>query len=1052
MPMRQENFRLTPEQEKELQALAEMPDEEIDFSDIPETLDWSGAERGVFYRGTATNARTLVFTDTTERGLEERVVRLLTERPGDRLATPADSDNRERPDIYAASWSLGDATDYDRANCVDLVQLSAFLNVTQPEVAAALSLDDDNTTRRQFLARLKTETRNRGIIDVLRRGINHRQHHVDLFYGTPTPGNTVAEQRHAQNRFSVTRQLRYSNDERQRALDLALFINGLPIATFELKNNLTKQTVNDAVQQYRTTRNQHEDLFHVGRCAVHFAVDEQEVQFCTKLAGKASVFLPFNKGNDNDGAGNPPNPSGLKTDYLWQNVLNPPGLTDIIENYAQKVGDAQIWPRYHQLEVVRDLLEDTAANGAGKRYLIQHSAGSGKSNSIAWLSRQLIELATDGQPVFDSIVIVTDRRILDNQINDTIRQFTQVASTVGHAETSAHLRQLITEGKKIVITTVQKFPLIIEAITNEHRGRNFAIIIDEAHSSQGGRTAAAMSAALGTQPSDDDDDTFEDQINRIIENRRLLDNASYFAFTATPKNKTLELFGDPNPQPDGTVKHLPFHSYTMKQAIQEGFILDVLGNHTTVNSYFGLVKKIHDDPEFDSNRAQRRLRRYVEGHEYAVARKSEIIVDHFHESVFLPRKIDGRARAMVVVDGVDRAINYHHAISAYIKAKGYPYRSIIAFSGERQHQSQSVTEASLNGFPSNQIPDKIQVDPYRILICADKFQTGYDEPLLHTMYVDKTLAGIKAVQTLSRLNRAHPNKTDTFVLDFMNKSDVIHESFADYYRTTMLADETDPNKLHDLKATLDNRQVYTSHQVDELAEGCLAGKDRGELDPIADACIAPYTALSEDGQVEFKSSAKAFVRLYAFLSQVLPYANPEWEKLSIFLNFLIPKLPAPADEDLSKGILETVDMDSYRAEKQAAQRLSLADEDGEIDPILVGGGGGRNEPELEPLSRIVATFNETWGTDFTDADKVAELIRTIPDQVVADTAYQNARLNSDPQNARIEHDAALRRLITSMVRTNTELFKAYTENPDFRAWLSDQSFWLTYLNDNTPTA
>ena len=1049
--MRQENFRLTPEQEKELQSLAEMPDEEIDFSDIPETLDWSGAKRGMFYRGTTANARTAAFTDTTERGLEERVVRLLTEGHDDRPETAADGDTiRERPAAYAAGWLAGDPINYDRANCADLRQMSAFLNATQPEVASALSLDDDNPTRRQFLARIKGEIRNRGVIDVLRRGINHRQHHVDLFYGTPTPGNTAAEQRYAQNRFSVTRQLRYSNDEKQRALDLALFINGLPIATFELKNNLTKQTVDDAVQQYRQTRNRREDLFHVGRCAVHFAVDEQEVRFCTKLAGKASVFLPFNKGSGDDGAGNPPNPRGLKTDYLWQETLTPAGLTDIIENYAQKVGDTQIWPRYHQLQVVRNLLKDAASHGAGKRYLIQHSAGSGKSNSIAWLSRQLIELAADGQPVFDSIVIVTDRRVLDSQINETIRHFTQVASTVGHAETSVHLRQLITEGKKIVITTVQKFPFIIDAITNEHRGRKFAIIIDEAHSSQGGRTAAAMSMSLGNQAGDDDDDTFEDQINRIIENRRLLENASYFAFTATPKNKTLELFGDPAPQSDGAVKHLPFHTYSMKQAIQEGFILDVLGSYTTVNSYFGLVKKINEDPEFDSKRAQRRLRRYVEGHEYAVARKSQIIVDHFHESVFLPRKIDGRARAMVVTDGVDRAIDYHHAISACIKENGYPYRSIIAFSGERQQQGHSVTEASLNGFPSSQIPDKIQEDPYRILICADKFQTGYDEPLLHTMYVDKILAGIRAVQTLSRLNRAFPNKTDTFVLDFMNSADVIRESFADYYRTTMLADETDPDKLHDLKATLDNRQVYTSQQVNELVEGYLGGKDRGEIAPIADACIAPYTALSEDGQVEFKGSAKAFVRLYAFLSQVLPYANPEWEKLSIFLNFLIPKLPAPEDEDLSKGILETVDMDSYRAEKQAAQQLSLADEDAEIEPVPAGGGGGLREPELEPLSRIVAMFNETWGTDFTDADKVAELIRTIPDQVITDTAYQNARLNSDAQNARIEHDAALRRLITSMVRTNTELFRAYTENPDFQAWLSDQSFWLTYLNDATP--
>ena len=984
-------------------------------------------------------------TDTTERGLETRITAILTaERP--------ESGPNGQP-IEQLTWIQGDPADYDRANCVDLNQFSAFLQATQPEVAAGLSLDADTPTRRQFLARLKHEVRSRGVIDVLRTGISHHQHHVDLFYGTPTPGNDVAVERHAQNRFSVTRQLRYSNDETQKALDLGLFINGLPIATFELKNNLTKQTVSDAVQQYRQTRSPREDLFHVGRCAVHFAVDENEAMFCTKLAGKASVFLPFNKGRDDGAAGNPVNPNGLKTDYLWEEVLTPGSLTDIIENYTQKLDDTQIWPRYHQLQVVRNLLDDAASKRAGKRYLIQHSAGSGKSNSIAWLSRQLIELTYNGQPVFDSIVIVTDRRVLDKQITDTIRQFTQVSSTVGHAETSAHLSQLITESKKIVITTVQKFPFIIDAITNEHRGRRFAIIIDEAHSSQGGRTAAAMNVSLGNQPDtndDGDDDTFEDQINHIIENRRLLDNASYFAFTATPKNKTLELFGEPDPQPDGAVKHLPFHSYTMKQAIQEGFILDVLGNHTTVDSYFGLVKKIDDDPEFDSKRAQRRLRRYVEGHQYAVGIKAQIMVDHFHESVFLPRKIDGRARAMVVTDGVDRAIAYHHAISAYINENGYPYRSIIAFSGERQHQGQTVSEASLNGFPSRHIPEKIQEDPYRILICADKFQTGYDEPLLHTMYVDKTLAGIKAVQTLSRLNRARPNKTDTFVLDFMNSSDVIREAFSDYYRTTILAEETDPNKIHDLKAQLDNPQVYTPQQVDELVEGYLNGKDRGELDPIADACVAPYLALSEDGQVAFKGSAKAFTRLYAFLSQVLLYANPEWEKLSIFLNFLIPKLPAPGDEDLSKGILETVNMDSYRAEKQAAQRLSLDDEDAEIGPVPTGSGGsGRPEPELEPLSRIIATFNDTYGTDFTDADKVAELIRTLPEQVVADTAYRNARRNSDPQNARIEHDAALRRLITSMVRTNTELFRAYTENPDFRARLNDQMFWLTYLDDDS---
>ena len=821
-----------------------------------------------------------------------------------------------------------------------------------------------------------------------------------------------------------------------------------PYATFELKNNLTKQTVADAVRQYRTTRNPREDLFYAGRCAVHFAVDEQEAQFCTKLEGKASVFLPFNKGRDDDGAGNPVNPNGLRTDYLWQEILTPESLTDIIENYAQKVGSNQIWPRYHQLDAVRRLLDDAAANDAGRRYLIQHSAGSGKSNSIAWVSRQLIELAKDGENIFDSIIIVTDRLVLDRQIHDTIQEFTQVTSTVAHANTSTELRQYITEGKKIIISTVQKFPFILDAIGTEHRARKFAIIIDEAHSSQGGSTAAAMSKSLGELDDANEDNTFEDQINRIIESRQLLTNASYFAFTATPKNKTLELFGEPFPQDDGAIKHLPFHAYTMKQAIQEGFILDVLGNHTTVNTYFNILKAIEDDPQFDSKRAQRKLRKFVEGNPEAIRTKAEIMVDHFHESVFRPKKVQGQARAMVVTDGVDRAIEYYRAISAYTTQQGYPYRAIIAFSGEREYDGQQVSEAILNGFPSNQIPKRIQEDPYRILICADKFRTGYDEPLLHTMYVDKTLAGIKAVQTLSRLNRARPNKSETFVLDFMNKSDTIKEAFSDYYRTTILADETDPNKLHDLKASLDQRQIYSSEQVDRFVQSYLDGEDRATLDPTIDVCVERYRKLDEDGQIEFKGSAKAFNRLYAFLSQILPYGNPGWEKLSIFLNFLIPRLPAPEEDDLSKGILEAIDMDTYRAEKQAAQRIAPEDDDAELDPVPVGSGGQRLEPEMEPLSRIVATFNELWGGDFTDPDQITRALQDIPEQVANDSAYKNARLNSDPQNARIEHDAALQRLITSMVRNQTELYKRYTENPEFREWLSGQVFWLTYRQDS----
>ena len=492
------------------------------------------------------------------------------------------------------------------------------------------------------------------------------------------------------------------------------------------------------------------------------------------------------------------------------------------------------------------------------------------------------------------------------------------------------------------------------------------------------------------------------------------------------------------------MRHLPFHIYSMKQAIQERFILNVIENYTSIRSYFNLIKKIDEDPEFDSRRAQRRLRHYVEGHEYAVRSKAEIIVDHFHESIFSPQLMGAKARAMVVTDGVDRAIDYYLAMSEYIQEKGLPFRAIIAFSGERDHDEKRVSEASLNGFPSGKIPEMIQQDPYRILICADKFQTGYDEPLLNTMYVDKTLGNIKAVQTLSRLNRQAPNKDRVFVLDFMNNPNAIQAAFEGYYQTTILADETDPDKLHDLRGTLDQRQVYSWEQVDAFVETYLNGADRDQLDPALDLCVEEYLKLDEDGQVEFKSSAKAFTRLYAFLSQVLPYGNAQWEKLSIFLNFLIDKLPAPVEPDLSRGVLEAVDMDSYRMERKAAMSISLAEEDAEIDPVLPGAGGGTHEPEMDRLSNIIAEFNKTWGGTFSEPERVAEILNRMPDQVLEDEAYRNARTNSDRQNAQIEHDSAVRRLITAMVRCQTELYKAYSSDADFREWLNGEMFRMTY--------
>ena len=972
-------------------------------------------------------------TDTTERELESTIVQSL----------------------LASGYVQSESEDYDRDHAVDLVRLHQFLFSTQPKATSLLGIDKEGIKLQQFLSRLQGEIAKRGVVDVLRKGINHGPAFIDLFYGSPSQDNPRAVKLYAANIFSVTRQLHFSRDESQLALDLCLFINGLPVATLELKNRLTGQTVEDAVQQYKRDRNPRELLFQFGRCAVHFAADDQEVSMCTRLLGNDSWFLPFNKGYD-DGAGNPPNPEGIKTDYLWREILTPRGLTDILENYVQVVvekeqrtgrkSQKQIFPRYHQLDLVRALLDDARRRGAGKRYLIQHSAGSGKSNSIAWLAHQLIGLQQEGKSIFDSIIVVTDRRVLDRQIKNTIKQFAQVSATVGHADYSRDLRKYLAEGKKIIITTVQKFPVVMKEIGDDHRGRTFAIIIDEAHSSQGGRTSAKMNIVLSRQGQENDDETIEDKINRIMESRKMLSNASYFAFTATPKNKTLEIFGEPFMEEE-SVRHRPFHSYTMKQAIQEGFILDVLKNYVPVNSYYRLMKKVEDDPEFDVKKAQKKLRRYVEQNDHAIRMKAEIMVDHFHDQVLAKNKIGGKAKAMVIAGGIRLAIEYFHAIKGYLEERKSPWKAIVAFSGEHDYGGQKVTEASLNEFPSNMIPERFREDPYRFLVVADKFQTGFDEPLLHTMYVDKPLSDIKAVQTLSRLNRAHPKKHDTFVLDFFNDSDSIQAAFDPYYRTTILSDETDPNRLHDIKAELDGYQFYDWQQIERFVELYLGGADRERIDPILDACVAAYMeAADEDMQVDFKGRAKGFVRTYGFLASILPFSNAEWEKLSIFLNFLIPKLPAPIEEDLSRGILEAIDMESYRVEVRSSMSIILSDRNGVLDPVPASEGGHLPEPELDLLSNILMAFNEQFGNiDWKDADKILKVItEEIPEKVAADKAYQNAIKNSDRQNARIELKRALERVIFEMMTDHLELVKQYSDNKVFRKWLSDEVFLLTY--------
>ena len=975
----------------------------------------------------------MAFTDKTEKGFETLIVNWLVEQNG---------------------YEQGTNDDYSKEYAVDETRLFRFLNDTQPREMAKLGVNNSDQKKRQFLNRLSGEIAKRGIIDVLRNGVKAYPADLIIFYFTPTENNEKSKQMFEKNIFSVTRQLRYSIDASKLALDLCLFINGLPVVTIELKNHFTGQSTADAVEQYKEDRDPRDTLFSFKRCMVHFAVDDQTVMFCTKLAGKGSWFLPFNKGY-NDGAGNPPNPNGIMTDYLWKDILTKWKLSRIIENYAQVVVDVdsdtkkksvkQIWPRYHQLDCVEKLLADVKENGVGKRYLIQHSAGSGKSNSIAWLAHQLIGLEQDGHPMIDSVIVVTDRRILDKQIRDTIKQFMQVKNTVVWAQHSGDLKKAIQDGKRIIITTVEKFPYISQEIGQEHINNHFAIIIDEAHSGQSGRNSANMNLALSGMASDNEMDN-EDKINAIVEGRKLVKTASYFAFTATPKNKTEEVFGTPYEE-DGKVKHRPFHVYTMKQAIQEGFILDVLKNYTTIDSWYKIAKKVEDDPMFDKKRAQKKLRSFVEGNPDVIAKKAAMMVDHFHEQIIAKKKLNGKSRAMVVTASIPRCIETYYAINKCLADRHSPYKAIIAFSGECKYNGKepALTSAEMNGFPDAKIPKEFKKDPYRLLVVADMFQTGFDEPLLQTMYVDKPLYDIAAVQTLSRLNRAAPGKDEVYVLDFANKTSTIQDAFSKFYRTTILSGETDPNKLYDLITLMESYQVYDADDVEHVVDLFLGGAERDRLDPLLDPCVATYNELETDAQIKFKSAAKSFVRTYGFLGSILPYGNVDWEKLSIFLNLLIPKLPSPREDDLSEGILSTIDLDSYRNEAQEAVAIKLEDEDAEIAPVPAGKVGHIVEPELDPLSKIIMDFNDMFGNiQWNDADNVQRQILQIPAMVSRDEKYQNAMKNSDEQEARTESERALQKVIFSIMADNMELFKQFQDNPSFKKWLSDMVFNLTY--------
>jgi type I restriction enzyme R subunit len=997
-------------------------------------------------------------TDTSEKGLEKHITDYL---------------------VNENKYVLRESRDFDNATYIDEDLLFQFLESTQSNAVAKLKKHHQELFRQRILKRLNDQIQSKGIIEVLRKGIvdGFTDTKLNLFYDKPVSiYNQTARTLYESNIFSVIRQLKYSPNN-NKSLDLVIFINGLPVISFELKNELTKQNVKHAIEQYKKDRDPNEEFFRLGRLLVNFALDTEEVWMSTHLRGQKSYFLPFNKGYKK-GAGNPPNPNGIKTDYLWKEILTKDSLTDIIQNYTQLVIEENeypddkgvfrkrkekklIFPRYHQLNAVRELLANAQEKGTGQKYLIQHSAGSGKSNSISWLAHQLVSLhdKTGKDIIFDSVIVVTDRKVLDAQIQANIKQFQQVKDVVQPiTEGSKQLKQALEEGKKIIISTIQKFPYIVEEI-GELAGNNFAIIIDEAHSSLSGQMARKLNETLAKLDLDseaerdlteeledvasmvdieDVDDTGltgEDMIRVLIRSRKMLPNASYFAFTATPKNKTLELFGVPY-QKDGKTKFKAFHLYSMKQAIDEGFIVDVLKNYTTYNTYYSLLKKIEDDPQYDRKKAQKKLKAYVESHEHAIKKKSILMIQHFVENVIQKKKIGGLAKAMIVTSSRANAVKYKHAFDDYLKKINSPYKAIVAFSGEIEGQ----TEASLNGFSSNNIPREFEKNENRFLIVANKYQTGFDQPLLHTMYVDKKLGGVSAVQTLSRLNRSHPLKRDTFVLDFANKTEEIEKAFKPYFDSTILGDATNPDKLFDLRDALDNFQVYTREQIESFADKILEGVSIDEIHSILDYSKDIFQkGLTEEEQTDFRGKVKTYNRLYIFLSQIVPFENPYLERLYIFLNHLQNKLGGKLPEDFAKGILDNIDMDSYRLQLQATTDIVL--EKGEdLKPIPTDVRGNLSDPEIDSLSNILRTFNDKYKTDFEDADKVRRIAEDIANDVAKNEELLNSIKYSDEQNARITSDKVVGEELLKHIGSNFNLYKLYSDNRDFREDFSAMMF------------
>lgn len=1000
-------------------------------------------------------------------------------------------------------------TAYDRALCMLPDQVIAFIEATQLEQWQEIKRIAGSTAaaRQAFLEFLKRQIDTFGTLHLLRNGIKHNGTHLRLVYFPPAHGFNQAYQRLYQaNIFNVVRQLHFSQKSAE-SLDLALFINGLPVITAELKTLATGQRVEHAIHQYRQNRDPKEPLFDKRRCIAHFAIDPLQAYVSTHLNRKETRFLPFNQGY-NHGAGNPPSGTRAATAYLWEEVWQPASLLNLLEYFVQDLQHGVvratankqplIFPRYHQLQTVRHLLEQARNDGAGHHYLVQHSAGSGKSNTIAWLAYQLTTLYTtppassSEERLFHSIIIITDRRVLDRQLQQTVSQFTAPDGLIQVIdESSQQLLQALAAGKQIIITTLQKFPVVVRYISNpdslpegtryamrastlDLRGKRFALIIDEAHSSQSGEqmravrealrtelnldlpTAAASSSAPDAPPTldpetliaDDPDDPDapptldpETLIAETIRQRGKQPHISIFAFTATPKTKTLELFG--KRMPDGS--HQAHSLYTMRQAIEEGFILDVLAHYTTYRSLWRLQKTIADDPRYETRKASALLAAFVHDHPTAIDQKAQIIVEHLRASVV--EQIGGQARAMLVTSSRRQAVRYKLAIDAYIAAQGYPERAIVAFSGEVRDNGTSYTEAGMNGFSDSETPQRIKADPYRLLIVANKYQTGYDEPLMHTMYVDKKLGGVNAVQTLSRLNRIAHGKRDPQVVDFVNDVDTIRNAFEPYYTTTILSEGTDPNLLFEMQTALDASHIYTPAEITAVTDMLFtaAPTEAAERIPsLLQPAVARYQQHETDVQQEFRKTLDRFVRLYAFVTQISSFAAPDLERLYQYGRLLLRHLPA-TEAGVPADIYQHVALASYETRKVRSGAIKL---DTEVAPLTPPHGGvGSSEPLLstkDPLSQIIEYLNQQYGVNLNGA-AIASL-QHVREKIGSDEAVAAAFRANPPNVARNVFDERVEELIEGFIDDNVRLYEHIKRNPELANKLRDLLFRL-FLDD-----